>query len=210
MRAQILIGFLLLVGVGAERAVPATMTANGSIGSQGFPVASDTSFATAPAFDDGLEVETLNPLPRIDDEQIMGGSAADGSVSHASEKKADVSDAASDVEGEVRDVLINSFVWDAAPNLTPPEDYQSVSKAVSAEPVDDLQTAPTDTDIATLFGFAQGDLLVKAALLALVVLGLPAATLLTMAIVRRRRRTAFARRVKLNFAHTRRRRALSH
>jgi len=212
IRGRLFVGAVLLTGamVWTRGASPAATAAGGFLGSGGFPFAADLDGG----FDDALRVGDRFQIwalaTRVDVGSFFGGPAADdvdttenaGPIPTPSVGFTSAS--AGDVDSETGESAAASTVIDVKPMLSPPEDFQTVSNGVSIDPVEDLVPAPGDATDATSSTVADDDILIEDTVPALAALGLVSAGLLLVGLVRRRRRTAQARRVKRSFDRMRR------
>ena len=207
-----MVGAMLVAGAamcagGGSRAAP---TIGGFLDAAGFALAADGDggFSLAPTAGGWLATEA--PAIRtagVNDDGFAGGPSADGIEASSTERAtagatADFVSGASG-DGVVTGALADWIGFDTARMPAPMADFPTGSSGVFVSPIEDLTAAPTDAN-ATSAPAATGDILVEDAVPALGVFGLLAAGLLALGVVRRRRRTAAARRIKLGLDQRRR------
>jgi hypothetical protein len=205
-RGRVLVGAVLVAGMGvcASGAARATAIISGLMGSGGFQfAAAGDGFGDTPTVGDPLAAEVLGGrIPRVNREEVFGGNAAAELNARESERALALapldftSGSAGDVGGELSGRRGESGALDIARMLAPSEDFKTLSRGVSVDPIDDLP----ETDKPTPSSDTADDIPFEDAVPALAALCLPPAGLLALGFVRRRRRAALARRIKQRFA----------
>ncbi len=203
-----MVGAMLVAGAaicagGASRAAP---TIGGFLDAAGFALAAegDGGFSLAPTAGEWFAADGLAIL---NDDGFASGPSADGIEASSTERAtaAPTVDFASGASGDgvLTGGLADWIGFDTARMPAPMADFPSGSSGVSVNPIDDVVAAPTDAN-ATPAPAATGDILVEDTVPALAAFGLLAAGLLAFGVVRRRRRAAVARRIKLSLDQRRR------
>ena len=205
-RGRVLVGAALVVGMGvcATRAAGATAIVAGSMESGGFQLAvAGGGSGDTPTVGERLAAEVLGVrIPRADSGEVLGGSAA--ADTNASESKRALalapldftSGSVGDRGGELRGLQGEPSALDIARMLAPSEDFATLSRGVSGDPIADLP----ETDKPAPYSDTDDSIPFEDAVPALAALCLPPAGLLLLGFVRRRRRAALARRIKQSFA----------
>jgi hypothetical protein len=203
-----MVGAMLVAGAamcagGASRAAP---TIGGFLDAAGFALAAegDGGFSLAPTAGEWFAADGL-AIP--DDDGFASGPSADGIEASSTERAtaASTADFASGASGDgvVTGGLADWIRFDTARMPAPMADFPTGSSGVFVSPIEDLTSAPTDAN-ATPAPAATGDILVEDTVPALAAFGLLAAGLLALGVMRRRRRAAAARRIKLGLDQRRR------
>ena len=201
-----MVGAMLVAGAatcvgGASRAAP---TIGGFLDAAGFALAADGDggFSLAPTAGGWFATEApAIRTPGVDDDGFAGGPSADGIEATATDHApagptADFASGASG-DGVLTGALADWIGFDAARMPAPLADFPIVSSGVFVSPIDDVTAAPTDANDATPAPAATDGMLVEDTVPPLAAFGLLAAGLLSLGVVRRRRRAAAARRIKL-------------
>lgn len=207
MVGAILVGGAAMCAGGASRAAP---TIGGFLDAAGFALAAegDGGFSLAPTAGesfaaDGLAIRT----PGIDGD----GSAGDDGVEATATGHAPAAPAADFGSGStgggnngLSGALSDAIGFEVAPTPGSIADVRAVWSGVPVNPIDDLVAAPADADSAAPASAATDDIMVEVTVPALAAFGLLAAGLLALGVVRRSRRAAAARRIKLGLDPRRR------